>query len=436
MKRIELIEDLDYSLEGIDFQHDSKLGKELEDELTNFRKYSVLTKAIIENSKIAEVIKNYTGMNVVVSTEEGDNAYVYVPDLDKNNVMSGWRANYYANVDSEALFKEQHFIDGTVNLTTGMVSGDFSKIIISICIGEDLLCKHSKMTVAEAAAILMHEIGHALVYFEMLGRLTKSNYILSEGVKRLMNANTKEQKILILEDIEETTGVKIPEKEQLVIKQKSQSAYRVIILSTLVKQSEQELNLNVYDARAFEQLADNFVSRHGYGKPLATGLNKLYKMYGDKAYLKPGVHIFYTIIRSVLFILHVVEQVLTLGPALAAVLLSMEILVVFLVAGNPMNADYDPIKMRITKIKLQINAALKDKSLSREQKQVYVDSHTEIEGLLDQMYNNKGIYEIVWEYVIPAGRKSKKVINLHETMENLLNNDLFKSAVELELQTK
>jgi hypothetical protein len=73
---------------------------------------------------------------------------------------------------------------------------------------------------AEAAALLIHEVGHLFTMMELVKRLSETNYIVEEGTRRLLTANTKEQRIVILSDIEDSLNVKLSDKEKLAIKVK------------------------------------------------------------------------------------------------------------------------------------------------------------------------------------------------------------------------
>ena len=416
---------LDISLESIDHQLNSKLGELIEKTISSFRKYNRITNTIITNSDITKNVFESSGILINISTEDSYAAYVYPPDINKNSpICDKMMQLYSSNKDAEGFMHDKHFIDGTVDLKRSKVSGDFSKIPCNMCIGSHLLSKGSSFTIKEATAIILHELGHIFVYFVLLSRYTKTQYVLEEGTKRLLMANTKEQRIIILEDIEKSTSVRITKKEELAIKKQSDQAYRVVILKNCIEESRQQLGVDIYDSRAYEQLSDQFSARHGYYRYLALALDKILKMHGgDKAYRNPYLNMFLQSIYGLSVIVGI-----TLVPVLGVYgLLCM------LIIGNPLSKTYDPPKVRILKLRQQINDALKDNNIPKELKELYIDDHRILTDLLDKMYYNIDWYTAIYSYLTPMGYADHRDISHLLELESLNTNNLFTSAQELSM---
>lgn len=426
-----------YSVEGIDHQYSSTFGAELEVEFKNLKRYDIITDVIIKQSKLSKIIKEHTNMDIILSTEKIVNAYVYPPDINRNNpiITNIWHRLYYTNKDADELLKNQHYFEGSVNLQTGKVSGEYANIVVSVCIGSPLMCKGGDFKINEVTAILLHELGHVMTYFEMLSRITATNYIMVEGTRRLFTANTKEQRVLILEDIEEALGTKIDDKDQLAIKQKSEDAYRVIILHTAVKASQEQLKVNLYDTRAFEQLADQFVSRHGYARSQALALDRLYRMHGCDAYNGSVMHVFMMLLSALFFLLQAIGVASKLPVPLPVGIVLVMLIMLYLI-GNPLAVTYDPPKKRILKLQQQINDALKDTSINKERKSLYLKDYYEIQDVLAKMHDNMFFYEWLWSNVLPWGRSQRKLIEVQEELEALSNNNLFTAGTELDISLK
>jgi hypothetical protein len=409
-----------YSEEGIDYMFNSKLGSGIEAELQKVRQLIQPKSSDIKATDLDKIIKQYTGITTNVSTDWGYTAYMYPADINRNNpILNKLNQMYASNLDSKEFIKDKGFVEGTVNLKTGMVYGDFSKVTINIFLGEDLLGKFSALTVPEVTAILLHEIGHAFVYFEMLARSIKTNYILSEGTKRLLTANTTEQRVLILSSVEQMTKTSIDNKDKIASKKRNEAYYTTILLSASINESIQDLGVNIYSTRSFEQLSDNFATRHGYGRALVLGLSKLHRLYGGNETIPPVVYNTISVILAAIVIFN---------PAVWLLLTF-----VLICEGNPLKVTYDPLKKRILKIKQQINDALKDKSLSKEYKQVFLNDYVEIQKVFDEIYLNSDLFEVVWKYLTPWGYKQNKQIKHNEELESLLNNDLFTATAKLQI---
>jgi hypothetical protein len=154
----------------------------------------------------------------------------------------------------------------------------------------------------------------------------------------------------------------------------------------------------------------------GYGRPLVTGLDKLYRSSDDRAYLTPILNTLLNLINALLFILAVV---LVPGAVIGFTVVTV------LLGGSPLDLTYDPPKQRFKKIKQQLNDALKDKSLSVERKQIFLNDFTVINNILNELEENLSIYEGLWSIVFPWGRKQRSLIEVQQELENLYNNDLF-----------
>jgi hypothetical protein len=296
------------------------------------------------------------------------------------------------------------------------VSGDFAKVKSTIGLGNEVIGKASIFTVPEITGILLHEIGHIDTYLELLGRFIKTSNLLDDAVSRLLKATTKEQRTVILSEVEKATKTTIDKKDEIAEKARTAEAYAVVILSQAIKQSKQELDVNIYDARTWEQLADQFAARYGYAVPLVTGLDKIHRLYGSHQYRSPGWNIFCEIFKLLGFILMGLSSY------------GLQWIVILLAIGNPIAEMYDPPKDRFRKIKQQLNDALKDKDLPAAVRQKHLDDFKIITEVMDKMYDNETVYNFIWSTLFPWGRKQAKSVREFQETEALLNNDLFAAA--------
>lgn len=438
MRRNELKRELrsvgtDFGLERIDHQINSTLGKELEVVIAEIRSSGIINKNTLKNSRIAKVVKDHTGLLIAPILIGRDNAWMAPADINRNNVIfASYEKIAGSATDSDKLLTKKDFITGFVNLQTGKVSGDFSEVKCYLGVGEWHLDKSGKYSIRESTAIILHELGHAFVYLEMLGRVTKTAYLLEEGTRRLMGANTKEQKIVILNDIEKYTGTKIDNKEKIASRQNSEDECRVIILSTAIEESKHALNVNIYDSRAWEILADQFSARHGYASDLAIGLDKMNKLYGGQQGYGSVTWSLFVDIFTFLGVL--VYGATTIGFGATLVGASIFAVLALLAMGNPLVMEYDPPKERFIKIQQQVNNALKDETLSPEIKAKYIKDHKLINDIISKLNDYPGLYTLIWSTLTPWGRKQSRDIKEVNELESLLNNSLFTAAAILTLR--
>lgn len=433
------------ALEGIDHMINSKLGQGIEEILKEFRKLNRVTSLKVNSSNLSKHIQDCTGLKFEFLTFEDLNAYVYPPDVDKNNVLIMQnRRMIFENLDSKNMLEDKDFFTGGIDLKNSKVSGDYTKFIMTLGIGEPLLYKYSEFSIQEATGIILHEIGHAFTYLEMLTRVVKTNYLLMEGTKRLMSAENKEQRVKILNEIENLAGSPLEDKKELAENKKDAGVYQIVILKATIIESESNLGFNIYDSRACEQLADNFAARHGYQRALATGLDKLYNsgLIPDKAYLNPFFNFILNIIqylRALGTVRILIAMITSANPQAVFYGLFMTFFyIIFLIAvGNPLAMTYDPLEYRITKLRQQINDALKDKLLPVEIQKRFVNDAKIVDEIINKFYyDNLGAYETLWRWFYPPSYSREKLTKFQYKIEAMMNNDLYTAAASLNVASK
>ena len=414
--------------EGIYHQFDNNLGKTIEEALEKLREYSSLNKERFKGARLSEIVKDFTGgkhkggLNVTFELVEGFDIYVISPDINRNSIlMDQMRKEYFTNEDASKLLKKQDYLEGTIDIKTATVYGDYCKFESLICIGDAMLVKDSIFDVEEVTGFILHEIGHIFSYLETLHYVFKTDIIMNDAIERLLKSETIRQRVVILNEVESMTKTKMMKLDEIAAKARTKEAYAVVILNQVAKESKQELNVNIYEIRAWEQLADQFAARFGYYRALATGLDKIHKLTGHHEQLTPIEHSFMELFKLIKFLFF---GLITFG--ITAIL-------TLLVIGNPLIEEYDNPKERILKLKNQINDALKDTSLSVERKQKLLDDHAVIEKILEDYRENNTLYTYLWKSLTPMGRKQSKIVSEHKETERLLNNDLFSAATLIEL---
>jgi hypothetical protein len=401
--------ELHYKQEAIYHQLDNTLGKEIEAEFERLAK----NRLKLNQTKIEEIIKKHTNIKVTLDYVEGLTAYVHIPDINHNNViLNAPRKAYFSNKDSDKLLKDKNIMRGSVDLVKGKVHGCYEEIVSQIVIGTALFEVTSKFTAAEVTAILLHELGHLFVYFEMLATIFVNNFVVAEAAAKLNKAESKQQKALLIKEFDEVSGTSLSKNEQLEVEKLTEEGYAVVLLTEKITESKNMMNIDIYSCRSFEQLADGFAARMGYYEALATGLDKMHRMSGSNAYYHPWLNLFINIIYALLlnswFLFIVVIMLLFVDTAYS---------------------EYDSPKERIDKIKRQLISATKLPNLTHEYRAHLIKQYDTVNGLLDEMYENYNLFELI-DWV--KSMSKRKIIRQQIEMERLLNNDLFMSKTKLD----
>lgn len=425
-----------YTQEGFDFQSESKLAQAIDGALKNLRlqkpaygnAYSVKQ---YESLGLDSIIKRYTNVSVRMNLREGFTAYTFMPDLNKNHVFAREIYDWLPGGGSSEAYREiakRDMFEGTVDLQNSKVTGAFTKVYAEINIGEKLVNNKSEFTTSEVTAIILHELGHVMMTMLYCARYTKTNYIMLEGVRRLNEANTKEERIRILDDIERIYDQPIKDKQKYAESKKHPLVYQTLILERAANESVNQLGANIYNNRSFEQLADQFAVRHGYGVHLGTGLAKLHSLYGYKENRNKVFHYIINICKMVLFLTALIFATYTLNYILLVGLIG------FLMT-NPLDALYDDQKDRLIRIVEELRYALKDKNLEAEEKKSILNDISVVEETLNALNDNMGVYEFIWAKVFPWGRADAANISHQKQLEQMLNNPLYEASAKLSLLT-
>ena len=426
------------SLEAIDFQTNSKLGMDLEVAFTTLRGLSGVTQRTLDRSNLSKVIKKNTGLDMDVELAAEGNYHIddelatVIMDVDKNNaVLSEWRQSWTEGFDGiTAIDKATMGTTGTIDLVNVKVTGIFCEFNSTLYLSRNLLGKDSILTIRELVGIVLHEIGHAFSYLEALGRGARTNFVLSNAAKELMGTSDKKRKYEILDEIEEASKIKISDRD-LVLQSRDEVGITTVLLSDMMVGMRSELGCNIYDYRGFEQLADQFAARMGYGADVVTALDKLFRKYGDAAYRGRITFMLIEVGKGVSFIGAMVAAVLisSVSPAHSIFIVMMGALIL---SNNPLLDIYDKPKRRFEVIKNELNKALKNKSISKAEKLKYISDIDYIDNVLSDMNSRESLYAWVWKTVMPWGRKQARSMDMQKALEDLANSKLYTSSAKLE----
>lgn len=428
-----------HSLEAVEYNHDSPFASALVRAIIDIRREQGTKSRVDSNAfkagKLSDVVKRFTKMSVKIEMEDGLQAYVRVPMLNKNNVLFKSIVHSYGkSTEADRILAAKNAVKGGVDLKNGTVSGDFVDCFSHIVIGERILSKTGNYTPEECTAVILHEVGHALVSMEMAARYTKTNFILLEGVHRLMNANSKEVRVKILREIESAYDQPIESIETYAEEQRDPSVHHTLVLQLAAAESTSQLGFNIYDVRTFEQLADQYAARQGMGVHLATALAKIYEAFGDSSYRGT---IFHTLLSVVKFVLWTSMFLLSAGAILAGTFTVLELAslgfgIAFLFT-NPTIMDYDKPKDRLDRIKQEMRGELRNKSLTPEEKSAILSDIKVIDTVMEKLHLREGVYEFIWSRVFPWGRKQAAQTKVQQDLEKLLNNPLYQASAQLSI---
>lgn len=414
--------------EAIAYQIDSALHNQLSEAIINMRALGTYNADIQGRSKISDMIFDSTGirvhLNIVVSAIP--NACVYIPDLDKNhpllnNYMRGWRSN--ADIHKVLNFTNGKFT-GVVDKKNGKFLGDFSKMVIPVSITTGLL-SDEYFTPGEVAAAIEHELGHIATYYERIIELANFNYAAIYVTERVLKTSTDVERIKLITEFEGIVGSELAAKETIVESENGQVIYTHLITEA-IKGRRNEEGDEVYSQRGFEFSSDQFVTRHGAGRDLATIIAKLdNRGFGSS---------------SQSWVTHVGLQLLSFAAhvALGAMVLwwrgivPLVLYVVFTInLFGPTVKVYDDPRERINRIRNEMVGALKE-AMDRDAREAITRDLAQVDKIAATLEDKPTWVEFIKGYLSTTARNEKTSREFQQNLEKLMNNDLFVAAATLE----
>lgn len=368
---------------------------------------------------IPKIVEKYTGLNIDFQCAASSiaPAYTMLPDIDRNHpLMDDFRRGFWTNKDSKREFKkEKEALVGAIDLKAGKVSGLYTKIESPIFIGSEMI-RGSTYTAEEIAAVFLHEVGHLMTYYEYLGRSLLLTHVLGDLSKDFKGASTQSQKVEILRVVKRE--LELDDIDEGVIESNtSAESFISLVVSQYATTRRSATGSAMFDHRTTEALADQYVSRLGGGKHLVTGLDKLFRMYGSKAYQDTKTIAFGRLFKVAFAIL----LTILLLPLAIAFIIGM----LFMMMTSHPSDEYDEPKVRMDRVKQDYLQAMKRPNVTKEQRKSLQEDYDAIEKVLEDVNYEKSFFTYVWTTIFPKARKQAKLDKELQQLERLANNELF-----------
>lgn len=364
-----------------------------------------------EIQHISKVVKNHTGLKLVVQLYDGDGAYVMIPKVDRNHpLVQNYVRNYITSETGIRMIQDAgKVIRGSVDQVTGKVSGVFEEIETSISIGTGLMT--NKYTSEEVAAVLAHEIGHLISYFGFIARSVTTNQILAGMAKALDESGDIRHRETVLMTVKQEAKLKDLDVAELA-KSGNNKVVEVVVISNMVKETQSELKVNAYDTTTWEMLADQYVARLGGSRHLVTALDKMYRGMWNISFRSLPAFLAFEAFKLLMII----------SPPVMIALIVMD--------GNG-DGSYDRPGARFKRVRNQVVEQLKDKKLSKDDVERLEADLACIDEVISMVNDRRQFLEVVWDFLSPSSRKERNYELLQKDLEGLAANDLFTKAASL-----
>lgn len=316
--------------------------------------------------------------------------------------------------------KKAHLKKGWIDFKRAKVGGYLSELRHHVLLDFVWLYR-AGMTPEESAAILSHELGHAFDGLEEHYRLNSTNRAIFDILVDLRDG--KEEQALYT--YHHTFTHSEFKQAQLNTSKERHDFCGELAMRYLDTIEPQYLD-GKYDETNFENMADSFATRFGMGKDIVSGLHKLHEAGG--ALLPRNIWGY-----GALTLFNVLAAAMTLLVFPPFGMLAFVGIAVLLMGKRNANMTYDLPTDRYQRIRNTLVNALKDTQLPAEVSKDLLEQIAYIDPLIEGFINSSeyDLMDMVANFVSPSSRKAIHYIELQQSMERSLNNELFVKAAQL-----
>ena len=386
-----------------------------------------------EGNGIVKTIKFYTNLSVTLLNGQNSGPYVLFPMLGANSMLLGndHRKSLLACAnlfDSAGCVRDimsslqKDIVHGSVNLKNSTVDGVYAEFNSQLFMPPSMFVKGSPFCDEEAAAAMLHELGHVFTFMEFVTRTVSTNQVLAGMVRAMDKTIPEDQRTTIF-----ARGIDIMRmnsaQQAALLNAKSQKEVGFVVLDAAVQLSVSELGASVYDVNDCEQLADQFAARHGAGRYFVTAVDKYMKIGGWR--IRTAADWRASAIGQInLYSRMVFCTLATLGTIWLYVLFAK------LTAPDKANNKYDNEKSRFLRVKHDNVERLKDKTIGADEKKTLLADNEVIDEVAKYYEDNLSFIEKLSYFFSPTYRNAHKYEVLQKELEGIAFNDLFSSAAK------
>lgn len=441
------------SLEAIAFQ-DKKFGLALEGVFQEIlaKRHTGAEIDKLFSPRIGEIIKEFTNLTVVprfnIGLAElvfcGASPAIMAIGLTPNHIFfrkknverSGDPAAVQGYARAIVEHVKENNLKNTVNTRRAWVTGIFAELPMDLSCPTSFIYEY-KLTAAEITAVILHEIGHAFTMCEMTNRVSTTNQVLAA----MMHAK-RHDTLEVQEYVFKEAGTLMGNDEKMFSVTegiKSDEAVFTVVINAMEKHSHSESFTGHYDVVSCEQMADQFVSRMGYGRALVIALDKAVTTKSDK---DPNARHRSQIIDTVMAFLKDGGAMLTwvfFGPLglLIAGTYTLAMIAFLTRPKGEMYRDhtYDSARVRYLRIREDLLNRIKDKKIPPAQVKEHLNDLKEIDKYVDALLKkeSKNYWEIASNFIFKKNKQALDARELQRQLEELASNDLYRAAAQLRI---
>ncbi len=328
---------------------------------------------------------------------------------------------------SGTVFHEK-LLRSTIDLEKAQVTGELSKVPFTMVVPTGLFSASWGLTPEEVTSLLLHEVGHAFYCLATLGEYVWLNYYLTDGIDVLLGKKPNKYRIELLNASYLQAKTTDPDlRKKLEADPTEENLRRAVLVSTLKEPRNHLTGQSVRGMnRRDEQLADMFVSRLGFTRPLASGLVKITRMGSSGRR--------FTRSREDFMAMEALKVLVATAGVLAApwtagvgLLLTLGVISTSVTEAH-VHPFYDNPTERLQKLRNDLVSQLKSPEMSEQQRLALDEDIKTLDDILKNHNQYLSLWEVIGFALAPKARRDHQRLKHEEMLEQLLSNDLFVQA--------
>lgn len=397
--------------------------------------------------KISRLLSTTSGMNINLVVGDYGGTYVFVPVMNKRHVFHSRYDAMMRNKEmhigkAEKYYRQLKKEKGWIDNKNAMVGGVFSKVPIKIVVCYIELVQKFRLNYSELTAVVLHELGHGYTWLEHAHMSRTTNLILQDltEILREKDFDKGKYKSILLESSEK---LGLTEKE---IDELTNGSNRTILgfktSKLLIDRISSQMRNGKYAETSSEQSADLFATRHGYGMPLVTGLEKIYRKTSYNTAMEVVMQTSGLAMSAILlsdFIRVIVYIATGAVIPIGAIVIAMFAAFFYLSVNRAKNIDvtYDTNKVRLERIRDQMILLLSTRpDMSDKDKEIIHESIDMMNLAITNTKDKINIFNSIARLLFSKHRKDVLEIELQRDLEKIASNVVIEAASKLDLLSR
>ena len=381
-------------------------------------------------TQMSELIFDRLGLKVHFITNE--NLAAILPFYsNKSHIFIAEMFRGQFNIkEQDALLRTFNKKKGSVNLEKATVDGIFSEYDHPVYLNVAVLSHMYKLSPAEIAACLLHELGHGFQACYYADRTDRTNQVLAGIARRLHDTTEKGDIEYVYRELQSITKDVSKEEVDKVLNgpRTVAGATWFRIMHRVVRSITAD---DTYNNSAFEQQADAFAARFGYARHLTLGLDKLTGTSVEKS----GVLLLLAqILDTTMVMLYgmLTFAALASGSFFGTAIFGVIFWAFFRAHGEDLqDFTYDKLKMRYVRVRNDLVDQLKTMKSDRKAIEQTLESIYDIDLIIKETRVLNSVPTRVVNAVFSSANRAAESIADQQLMEALASNDLYINAAEL-----